>query len=158
MYRPHFLSHYLTVGYWHQAQLHTEQCKQSLQHKLDVPSIGLLSGAQRNLILSHFHQVETCTSKNGHIISHQPSNSLWDFILWWQWVLGLQACTVSIHVLWLIGNKISKKSAAWLFKVRILLPWKWKHQVLPKCWYLSTCLQGVTCQKTPSSYFPPSGC
>ena len=76
-YRPHFLPQYLTVGYRHQAQLHTKQCKQSLQHKLDVPSVGLLSGAQSNLILSHFHQIETCASKNAHIISHQRSNLLW---------------------------------------------------------------------------------
>lgn len=111
-YRMHFLPHYLTVGYRHQAQLHTKQCKQSLQHKLDVPSVGLLSGAQSNLILPHFHQVETCTSKNALIISHQCSNPLWEFILWRQCLLGLHARTVSIYMLWWIGNKITKKNAA----------------------------------------------
>ena len=64
-------------GYWNQVKLHTKQCKKSLQHKLDVPSVGLLSSAQRNLILPHFHQVKSCTSKSTHIISHKPSNTLY---------------------------------------------------------------------------------
>lgn len=122
-YRLHFLSHYLTGGYWNQVQLHTKQCKKSLQHKLDVPSVGLLSSAQCNLVLPHFHQVKSCASKSVHIISHKPSNSSWAFIFWGQWLWGL----------WWTCNNVSNKIATYIIKVGTLLPWKWNQQVLPKC-------------------------
>jgi hypothetical protein len=47
---------------------------------------------------------------------------LWEIILWWQCLLGLHAHMVSIYVLWWIGNEITKKNSAWIFKIGTVLP------------------------------------
>jgi hypothetical protein len=39
----------------------TEQSKEGLQDKLDVPTVGLFPGAQCHFILPYLHQVKSCT-------------------------------------------------------------------------------------------------
>jgi len=98
----------------------------------------------------HLHFPSSCSGVSTSIFVHFLPHLFIVASLHWNWWKLMAVLAISFHqFLWSLPWSATHNTIYHFFISRLnILPWRWQQHVLPKQWYLSTTLNGVTSQNT----------